>query len=592
MSAIRHTATLLFFVTTGCAASCGHDRTVYQAFFSQYPVPISISPDGTKVLLKTRYAADFEISVFDLSNAKILGSGRSKATQLSTTWNPNGDAIVYLTNPSGNENYHMYLWDLRTWKTFGLDLPTTTTVMPPIRWSFDGRYLAYFVSGAGEKKAGLRVVDFQDRSAPRSFFATASYPDGDFAWSTKGYSLAFVSPDEHGTVVVIDPLEREKSLPKALPIVPGGDIRDIAWSLDGTFLLVSVRAPSDEHNQLRQVDLRSQTNRILVPAGQWNLSHPRPMDESGRFAYQVNQDGQIHLNTADLSGRVRNLTETNEGVYDLLGVSPSATKLFALETSLVRPPQIVSISVGDDESDKIILYPKERTKGADGKKAEIIRVTASDGLQIPAYVWRADRVAGIEPAAVIRVHGGPHLQESPRWDAGIQLLLSHGISVIVLNYRGSAGFGASFEKWSAPDLAAKDVLAAQRYVRDTLLIPVDRIYLFATSWGSLVGGYALANWPDDFAGVIFVAPLVNKKLADGALAKTHFMLAFHGQEDPMCGTQLAYQELVRWFGRPLSSESWRVFAGEGHVFRRTDSWVTTYTEILQALEKRLRRPHL
>ena|SRR5437879_3933639 len=83
---------------------------------SQYPMPVSASPAGELLLLKSRHKHDFEIFVVDKTSQKMVASDRSPDTQLSLTWRPDGQAIAFQESRGGNRKYHLYLFDVRTGK--------------------------------------------------------------------------------------------------------------------------------------------------------------------------------------------------------------------------------------------------------------------------------------------------------------------------------------------------------------------------------------------------------------------------------------------------------------------------------------------
>src|SRR5205085_7404676 len=80
---------------------------------------------------------------------------------------------------------------------------------------------------------------------------------------------------------------------------------------------------------------------------------------------------------------------------------------------------------------------------------EIVSIPASDGVNVPAHIYRPSDV-GAQPngAAVIFVHGAGYLHnvgnfwsEYPREYQFNQYLASHGYVVLDLDYRASSGYG-------------------------------------------------------------------------------------------------------------------------------------------------------
>lgn len=118
---------------------------------------------------------------------------------------------------------------------------------------------------------------------------------------------------------------------------------------------------------------------------------------------------------------------------------------------------------------------------------------AADGLQIPAYLTLP---AGQRPAAgwpsVVLVHGGPAVRDHWVWEEEVQLLASRGYAVLQPQFRGSTGFGRSFEtaghgQWG---LAMQDdVRDGVRHLVEQGIADPQRVCIVGASYG----GYA-AVW--------------------------------------------------------------------------------------------------
>jgi hypothetical protein len=101
------------------------DPKVFEALMSEYPLVVNLSPDKQKILLKTRYASDFEVAVYDRITSRVLNSTRSNDTQLSLTWNPSNREIIFQSSRSGSREFEMFLWDTESSGIFSLDVPIT-----------------------------------------------------------------------------------------------------------------------------------------------------------------------------------------------------------------------------------------------------------------------------------------------------------------------------------------------------------------------------------------------------------------------------------------------------------------------------------
>lgn len=122
------------------------------------------------------------------------------------------------------------------------------------------------------------------------------------------------------------------------------------------------------------------------------------------------------------------------------------------------------------------------------------RVPTPDGELVPCFVHRPapdDAPASVDPAlagaSVVLVHGGPESEATRLFSPVIQALAAAGLTVLVPNVRGSAGYG---KRWVSLDDVDKRLdsvadLAALRAWLPGLGLDPDRSAL----WGGSYGGY-------------------------------------------------------------------------------------------------------
>ena len=89
---------------------------------------------------------------------------------------------------------------------------------------------------------------------------------------------------------------------------------------------------------------------------------------------------------------------------------------------------------------------------------------ARDGREIEAFLTKPARLdAGGKHPMIVMIHGGPHGQQGPSFNHRAQAYASHGYAALMVNYRGSTGYGQAFSDAIARDqngAEAQDVLSA------------------------------------------------------------------------------------------------------------------------------------
>lgn len=565
-------------VLTSCASSTSvaqpKHNTPLAALLSQYPMPVSVSPDGSRVLVKTRGASDFEIAVLDRKSGGVLHKTRSSDTQLSLSWRPDGKAIAFTSSTGGNRQYRLSIWDLLSGEVNTFASPLTFTAAPPIRWAPDGRSLLLYVGNgrAGELKV-LKTEPVQDLEGVS--LARVS-PDTDYRWSPDGSRIAYIPAENESSIQQLQlGASGEPELLALLP--PGSLVRDLSWSADGQALLFSAREPGEKFFSLRMLELR--TRQLNVVARNKNdLRHPVLLKDQQRFLYEANEGGIHQLWLASVNGRSHRLLGHPDESHLILGLSAEGGEVYTVRSRMNFPPDLVAVSVASGELSVVAAASKQPP----GIGPLMVTTKSHDGLEVPLIVWAGKPAdPNVKPRAIINVHGGPHLQELPLWDARTQYLLGQGMMVASVNYRGSKGYGADFERHEDVAGQAQDVIAAQRYLSDELGVPVENISLLASSSGTRVAVHAAFLKPESFGRLILTSTVPLDPRTCPQESGLRSILAFHGLGDNIMSPSLARDSLGRCFGEAsfdAGTSRFNVFDDEGHHFHRSRSWA----EILSA----------
>ncbi|ELX13665.1 putative dipeptidyl aminopeptidases/acylaminoacyl-peptidase family protein [Janthinobacterium sp. HH01] len=138
-----------------------------------------------------------------------------------------------------------------------------------------------------------------------------------------------------------------------------------------------------------------------------------------------------------------------------------------------------------------------------------ISYQARDGLAIPAFLT-LPKGAGKHLPTVIMIHGGPTVRDSWSWNKDVQFLVSRGYAVLQPQFRGSNGFGRSFQtagyaQWGLS--MQDDITDGVHYLVQQGIADPKRICIFGSSYGGYAALWGLAKTPElyrcgiSFAGV-------------------------------------------------------------------------------------------
>jgi dipeptidyl aminopeptidase/acylaminoacyl peptidase len=183
-----------------------------------------------------------------------------------------------------------------------------------------------------------------------------------------------------------------------------------------------------------------------------------------------------------------------KGVIGDLKISPDGKSIGLLMSTPISPANIYILDI---EREKVEMLTDALIGNIPEDKMiqpEPMKYNSFDGLEIYVFLYRPknnnNNVNGNKKklGAVLSIHGGPTAQERPTYAyAGFyQYLANHGLAVLAPNFRGSTGYGKSFEKkiyhdWGGNEL--KDLEHATKWLLSQDWIDANRIGVFGASFG-------------------------------------------------------------------------------------------------------------
>lgn len=255
---------------------------------------------------------------------------------------------------------------------------------------------------------------------------------------------------------------------------------------------------------------------------------------------------------------------------------------------------------------------------------EVVTYRAGDGQTVYARIYRP-REVGAAPhgGAVLFVHGAGYLQNAHRgWSTYFReymfhhLLASRGYTVLDVDFRGSAGYGAAVRTGIYRFMGGKDLsdhVDAARWLVQNEGVDARRIGLYGGSYGGFITLMGLFNHPETFrSGAAlrsvtdwphynhgYTSRILNlpqeDTLAYRRSSPIYFaeglrgdLLIAHGMVD----TNVHFSDVVRLTQRliELGKTNWElaVYPVEDHAFVRADSWADEYRRIYELFERTLR----
>ncbi|GAA0318660.1 serine hydrolase [Actinoallomurus spadix] len=516
-----------------------------------------LSPDGSRIAYVLRTLdADGDRTVDELW---LVGTGGGPSRRLTSgpadtapAWSPDGRRLAFLRDgqvavldADGGEPEQV------------TDLPLGAGAP---RWSPDGRRLAftapvdptggargpmvsdgidYQADGSGfhgPVRRQLHVLDLDGREVRQLTDGPESA--GTPAWSPDGAVLAFTRRAgadgdlRHRTPVhlleVDDPHARARNVAFA-----DGVAATVGWAAGGTALLVTGWAGDPAgHAHLYRVDAAGGAVTDLSGALDCNLmpggpGYPGglPHEDDGRILFCLRDHGCTHLWSVTADGDDARPVIAGPGRV-VSGLSAGGGRA---AVALTTPTSFGEIAVVDlaTGAETVLTDHGAALAGVELYPREERWFTVSDGTEVQAWLMHDPARSGPRPV-LLDVHGGPH----NAWNAAAdeihlyhQELVDRGWAVLLVNPRGSDGYGEAFYDgvrggWGLADAA--DFLEPLDRLVDEGFADPDRLAVAGYSYGGFMTCW-LTGHDDRFAAAVAGGTVSDLVSLAGSSDEGHFL---------------------------------------------------------------------
>ncbi len=518
---------------------------------------VQISPDGKHVayaiVRNDRPGRSYSESwIRDLARGDVTRLGGERGGASNPRWSPDGKLIAYFGRAGDSSGVIVAHADGSS-PRFIASVSGTNAVLPStgerLAWSPDGKHVAFVSSTPGPEAdangdpmvitryaykptASEGLTRFNDNRRVHIFVADVAtgkarqLTSGDryehsIDWSPDGREILFVSNPEEDQ-------DRDFNYDIFAVSVASGTVRPVVetrsveyqpvWSPDGSMLAYlgttreltsSETTMEDTHVWVANAD---GTNRRELGKAIDNRQGAPEWSADGKSLYTVVRErGMAKLYRIPVNGARAEVVVGDTGTVGSWSLSSAGTLAYSF-SSPTEPASLV-LQQRDGSRRALLALNEELLQSRTLARVESFTFTSRDGLRVEAFLTQPlGRTANSKHPLIVDIHGGPHGQQGPSFNQKAQVYAAHGYAVLMVNYRGSTGYGQKFTDAIFGDQnggEAEDVLNAV----DTALARYP--WLDASRLGVEGGSYGgqLTNWiitrTDRFRAAIPIAGISN-----------------------------------------------------------------------------------
>lgn len=426
----------------------------------------------------------------------------------SYLWTYNPDQLIYLQDADGDENFHLYLVDIKS--QFVRDLtPFQGVKAQPV--DFDPQFPQEILVGLNlENRQKFDVYRINLTNGAVEF--DTDNPGNIVGWTADAEfvirAAIAATPDGGSDLLYRDSPAADWSVLRHWG--PDDSGSTISFSEDGQTLYI-LGSHDANTERLIALDPTSGQETVMASDDQYDVSglvmHPIRRTIQAVSFYKDKQAWQILDDS--IAADFEAIAQVRQGEFNIISRDlADQTWLVAYVTD--DGPVYYYAYDRQSKSSRLLFSSRPELEDLQLASMQPVAYTARDGLTIHGYLTTPVGIAARHLPTVLLVHGGPWVRDTWGYDPQAQWLANRGYAVLQVNYRGSTGYGKAFLNAGNREWAAAmhdDLIDAVNWLVDNETADPAKIAIMGGSYGGYATLVGLTFTPEVFAaGVDIVGP--------------------------------------------------------------------------------------
>lgn len=471
------------------------------------------SADGNHIYLSTNLTGRYNIWQTDADGSWPLQMTQSDDAQGGLAASRDGSWIYFIQDKGGDEYYDIYRVPTGGGAvekvTDTPDLSERGLVLGPANGM-----MALSVKKKSEAQSNVAVIDANGKVTVLTSEADPQYEWSPRTWTDGGKTIFANREKIDSTSTEIWRVDVASG--KAAPVLAKKDtiyrIQDV--SADGQWLAVTTDVETGRP-RAGLYNLGSKQWKWLKPIA-WDQQAIRFTRDGKSVLAESSDDLRTTLVRYDLSTGSETPLKLPAGLNYTTGNdsrSPDGKSLLVVHTAANVSGELNRYDLTDDSVRPVTKLAVASLRPEVLAKSQMVTYKSFDGTLISALVTMPANLKrdGSNPAIVIP-HGGPTGKTDDYFDDIAAALASRGYVIIAPNFRGSTGYGKTFQTANYDDLGGgdlKDTVEAKRFLVESGYIDAKRVGIFGGSYGGFMTLMAIGKTPDEFAAGVQWFGIIN-----------------------------------------------------------------------------------